>query len=57
MIASVWVLMVVTHVNAGSAVAFEDFDNKQACESAAVQIRIMGDSVNAKCVSKSGSLQ
>jgi hypothetical protein len=57
MTSAVWILMVVTHVNSGSSVAFEEFDNKQACDAAAVQIRVMGESVNARCVSKSGALQ
>lgn len=51
-----WVLMALTHVNSGSQVSFQEFDNEQSCTVAAqALVRIAAaenEKVRVQCVSK-----
>jgi len=52
-----WVLLIVTHVNAGSAVHTQEFLDKPSCEFASKAIRQMNSDLNSTdiktwCVTK-----
>lgn len=55
-----WVLMALAHVNGGSQVSFQEFDNQQSCGAAGKALVAMattaGDRLLVRCVSKANGV-